>query len=339
MKLPREIPDEMFCARRTYTSESAQRQGMKEAAMADQGAAQNSGNTVGPGMGVGVAAGAAIGAATHNMGFWVGVGAAIGVAAGLGAGARKAASRRKKQLKKIPASSLILLLALLGALSPSIAPAQQAAAPSDQYFFGLLKRPANAPQLSKEAAEKLQEEHMANIRKLHAENKLVMAGPFIDDTTLRGVFVLKAGSKQQAQEWANSDPAVMAGRLAAEVRGPWLIQPNAINAASSPEAMEQYTMALMNRTEKWDPASPAFQELLKQHLAFLGKLVEQGSLAVAGPLRDEGDLRGIGIYRVGADQAAKLAQEDPLVKAGYLKPELHPWITARGVLASGQPMH
>ncbi|MFY9583531.1 MAG: YciI family protein [Candidatus Acidiferrales bacterium] len=311
--------------------------------MADQRAAQNSGNTVGLGMGVGVAlgvaAGAAIGAATHNMGgFWVGTGAAVGVAAGLGAGAGRAASRLKKQFKKTPASRLILLLALLGALSPSMAPVQQAAAPSDQYFFGLLTRPANAPQLSKEAAQKLQEEHMANIRKLHAENKLVMAGPFIDDTALRGVFVLKAGSKEQAQEWANSDPAVMAGRLAAEIRGPWLIQPNAINAASSPEAMEQYTMALMNRTEKWDPASPAFRELLKQHLAFLGKLVDQGSLAVAGPLRDEGDLRGIAIYRVGADQAAKLAQEDPLVKAGYLKPELHPWITAKGVLASGQPM-
>ncbi len=307
--------------------------------MADQGAAQNSGNAVGLGMGVGVAlgvaAGAAIGAATHNMGFSVGTGAAIGVAAGAGAG--RAASRRKRQWKKAPASLLILLIALLGALSPSIAPAQQAAAPSDQYFFGLLTRPANAPQLSKEAAQKLQEEHMANIRRLHAENKLVMAGPFIDDTSLRGVFVLKAGSKEQAQEWANSDPAVKAGRLAAEVHGPWLIQPNAISAASSPEAMEQYTMALMNRTEKW-AASPALQELIKQHHGYLGKLVEQGSLAVAGPLGDEGDLGGIAIYRVWAEQAAKLAQEDPLVKAGYLKPELHPWITARGVLASGHPM-
>jgi len=107
-------------------------------------------------------------------------------------------------MRKIPLCSVILLNLL--ALSAFAQADPQASTP--KYFFVLLTRPANAPQLSKEAGEKLQEEHMANIRKLHAEHKLVIAGPFTDDTALRGIFVLQADSLAQAQDWANSDPAV-----------------------------------------------------------------------------------------------------------------------------------
>ena len=209
-----------------------------------------------------------------------------------------------------------------------------------QYFFVLLNRPANAPQLSKEAGEKLQEDHMANIRKLAGEHKLVIAGPLMDNTTLRGIFVLQADSAAQAQEWADSDPAVKAGRLSADVHGPWLIDPSTIHNPAEPPGMEQYTIVLMKRGDNWNPNAPEFIDVMKQHPAFAAQMTEQGNMAIAGlfPFSDQGELRGVAIFRVGTEQTAKLMQDDPKVKAGLLKTEIHPWATGKGVLAPGQPM-
>jgi uncharacterized protein len=237
--------------------------------------------------------------------------------------------------------SAALLFSLVGIVAAAFAqPQTQANGKPGQYFFVLLNRPANSPQLSKEAGEKLQEEHMANIRKMAAEHKLLIAGPFLDDTVLRGIFVFQADSAAQALEWANSDPAIKAGRLSAEVHGPWLVEPSDIHNPSEPPGFEQYTLVLMKRGEHWNPNAPEFADVMKRHHAFLKQKIDQGKLAIAGPFpfSEEGELRGVAIFRVGTDETATLTQDDPIVKAGLLKPEIHPWGTGKGVLASGQPM-
>jgi uncharacterized protein YciI len=240
-----------------------------------------------------------------------------------------------------PNARIFFIAFLLALLSVPFYAQSQPSGDHPQLFLVLLNRPANAPQLSREAGEKLQEEHMANIRKMATEHKLVIAGPFMDDTALRGIFVLRAESASQAQEWANSDPAVKAGRLAAEVHGPWLVDADSIHEPSPTESgMEQYTLVLLNRGEHWNPGTPDFENVVHQHHAYIGEITTQGKLAVAGPFpfTEAGDLRGIAIFRVNAEQTAQLVNEDPTVKAGLLKPQLHPWITGKGVLAPGQPM-
>jgi len=237
------------------------------------------------------------------------------------------------------ASTLIALLTLL-AFAPVARPQNQTQTSTADYFLVLLKRSANPPQLSKEAGEKLQEEHLANIRKLHAEHKLLVAGPFTDDTSLRGILVLHASSLQQAQDWANSDPAVQAGRLVAEVHGPWQIDPSAIHEPDSGQEMQRYTLVLVMSGDKWNPDAPGFAEALKPHAAFLHDMIAQGKIALVGrfPFSEPGDLRGVVIYRVALEEAKKFAEDDPAVKADLLKPEAHPWITGKGVLAPGLPM-
>ncbi|MGE5206379.1 MAG: YciI family protein [Chlamydiota bacterium] len=207
-------------------------------------------------------------------------------------------------------------------------------------FLVLLKRPSNAPQLDKEAAEKLQEAHMANIRRLHKEGKLEMAGPFLEDTALRGIFVLKAKSRAEAQSWAATDPAIKAGRLAAEIHGPWLLRFGRIfHPAGDTQGLQQYVFVIMNKGPSWKRPYPGLDRLVAEHEKFLRKMVAAGKVALAGPMEEEGDVRGVIIFTVPAEEAAKLAAEDPMVRVKYLRPEAHGWATGKGVLVEGMELN
>jgi uncharacterized protein len=89
-------------------------------------------------------------------------------------------------------------------------------------YLGFLTRgPKWTPEKTPATAE-LQKAHLANIVRLAEMKKLVVAGPFGDDGTLRGIFVFKVGSLAEAKELAETDPAVKAGRLAIEMH-PWMV--------------------------------------------------------------------------------------------------------------------
>lgn len=214
--------------------------------------------------------------------------------------------------------------------------AQPAPSSAAKHFLVLLKRPAHAPQLDQAAAEKLQQAHLANIRRLHREGKLEIAGPFLEESPLRGIFVFKAASLKQAQNWAATDPAVKAGRLAAEMHGPWLLLFGQIfHPTAETQALQQYTFTILTKGPNWKRPYPGLDRLVAQHEAFLRKMVAGRKVALAGPIEQDGDLRGVIIFTVSADEAAKLVAQDPMVKAQYLKAEAHGWATGKGVLAEG----
>jgi uncharacterized protein YciI len=58
---------------------------------------------------------------------------------------------------------------------------------------------------------------LKNIERLHKKGKLVAAGPFLEDTDLRGIFIFKTATMKEANELTNTDPAVQAGRLRIEL--------------------------------------------------------------------------------------------------------------------------
>ncbi len=89
-------------------------------------------------------------------------------------------------------------------------------------YLGFLFRGGKWTPEKTPATEELQRAHLANIGRLAKLNKLVVAGPFGDNTPLRGIFVFRVASIDEARELAATDPAVQAGRLKIEMH-PWVV--------------------------------------------------------------------------------------------------------------------
>lgn len=95
--------------------------------------------------------------------------------------------------------------------------------------------------------------------------------------------------------------------------------------------MQQYYMAFLKKGENRSQSKEAADSLQKLHMEHLGKMYELGYADISGPFGDDGEIRGITIYNVPTlEMADSLANADPMVKAGRLTIEIHPWWAAKG---------
>jgi uncharacterized protein YciI len=62
--------------------------------------------------------------------------------------------------------------------------------------------------------------HLANIQRLHDEGKIILAGPYLSKTDLRGYFLFDTDSVESAQAWCDTDPAIAAGVFRVDLH-PW----------------------------------------------------------------------------------------------------------------------
>jgi len=87
------------------------------------------------------------------------------------------------------------------------------------YVMAFLKRGPNRPTDSTERAN-LQAAHMKNIGRLADEGKLIVAGPFLDNQEIRGIYIFNASTIEEAKTLTETDPAIQAGSLVMELH-PW----------------------------------------------------------------------------------------------------------------------
>ena len=84
------------------------------------------------------------------------------------------------------------------------------------YAIAFLKAGPNRER-RRDEAQRLQAAHRANINRLEAEGKLVIAGPFADDTPLRGIYLFAVPTVAEADTLTRTHPAIQAGQLAMEL--------------------------------------------------------------------------------------------------------------------------
>lgn len=95
--------------------------------------------------------------------------------------------------------------------------------------------------------------------------------------------------------------------------------------------MQKYFIVFLKSGPERSQSQEEAMKLQEEHLAYLGGLYEKGIINLNGPTDGQTDIRGFSVYNVATkEEAERLAKNDPMVKAGRLIVEVHPWWLAKG---------
>jgi len=106
--------------------------------------------------------------------------------------------------------------------------------------------------------------------------------------------------------------------------------------------LESYELVMLRRpSDAIDYDEATLERIQAEHLAFHAALRAEGTVVTNGPVRDQPDesLRGLTFYRVGSlDEARRIAEQDPSVRAGRLVVDVMHWICPAGSMTRpGRP--
>ncbi|HEY7148181.1 MAG TPA: YciI family protein [Gaiellaceae bacterium] len=104
----------------------------------------------------------------------------------------------------------------------------------DRHTLVLLVLRPDAPELTEEEANELQDRHLAFRADLRDRGYLIGGGPLVDqdDERLRGISIM-ACDLETARRLSSEDPAVRAGRLAVEVMT-WMVPAGNVRFEDAP---------------------------------------------------------------------------------------------------------
>jgi uncharacterized protein YciI len=89
------------------------------------------------------------------------------------------------------------------------------------YVLAILKTGPKDAEIKGKERDEMFKGHFDNIKRLAAEGKLAVAGPFgKNDIQFRGLFILNAATIEEAKKLTDTDPVIKAGMMIVELV-PW----------------------------------------------------------------------------------------------------------------------
>jgi uncharacterized protein YciI len=229
--------------------------------------------------------------------------------------------------------TLVVLSSLAGAQSPATAPALK----MTTYQLVVLRPGPKAASIGgSPEGQQIVQAHVKHLYKLAADGINMAAGPFLDGGEIAGVIVMKAATPERAKEIEGEDPGVKAGLFTMEA-APFMAPENWFGKwAEFPNFEKVFFGFLVSGPNRGQDAETA-RRLQAEHLAYMDGQAKEGKLVVAGPFTTDGTRRGIVVYRVADEaEARRRGEGDPMIKAGRLALELHPWQVPQGALPAAK---
>lgn len=191
----------------------------------------------------------------------------------------------------------------------------------DKYTFVFLHKRTDAPSISKEETDKIMEGHMANIKKMAKEGKLLAAGPFDGGG---GLFIFKSSSPKEVEEWMSPDPGVKAKRWNIEML-PYEPKIGGVCAVGEKFEMTTYTFIhFKSKVYKFNVQEAS--DTIEEHDKFIRSLAKGGNVVTSASF---GGTDG-GILVMRGDVQEEVILEDPAVKGALFEPEFKKLYIAKG---------
>lgn len=102
--------------------------------------------------------------------------------------------------------------------------------------------------------------------------------------------------------------------------------------------MRKYVIAFLYRGERVQEYTDEQRtEIQAGHMANINRLAKEGKMVMAGPLFGNEELRGLFFFAVESlEEAQKLTESDPAIKAGVLKMNLKEWYGSAALMLMGE---